>query len=434
MTIISSQHWRDALSIYRHPRVVAMLFLGFAAGLPYLLLFSTLTAWLTDVGLAIAEIGFFGWIGITYSIKVFWAPVVDQTRLPLLHLLGQRRSWMLLGQIGITVGLLSLSVIDPLQATTAFAVTAVLTAFASATHDISVDAYRIEAVDDHWQGAMTAAYQTGYRIALLVAYSGALVLAEWQTWTFAYQAMAALMLTGFVTVWLIDEPHHPARSMLDETQPASASISRFTRLTAWLRRAVIAPLADFFQRQSWQQALLVLSLVGLYRASDIVMGGMANPLYLDLGFTKTELAAVSGVYGLIMTLMGAAVGGVIIVRYGIGRPLFVGALLVAATNLLFAVLAEAGDSLRLLTLVISMDNFTGGFAVSAFIAYLSSQTNQAFTATQYALFSSLMTLPAKTLAGFSGVIVASVGYTWFFIYAALLGLPAIALSYYYRHR
>ena len=427
--VSNTRDWRTALGVYRHPQVFVMLMLGFAAGLPFLLLFSTLTAWLTEAGLPITEIGFFGWIGITYSIKVFWAPWVDQWRLPLLNTwLGQRRSWMLVGQLGIMLGLSGMSVTDPVEALNLFAAFALLTAFASATHDISVDAYRIEAAADHWQGAMTASYQTGYRIALLVAYSGALVIAEWQSWTFAYQVMASLMLVGIVTVLVTTEPTQHAK-----IRPSAMSLTSgnaHNNTGNWLRYAVIAPLADFFQRQPIKQALLILGLVGCYRASDIVMGGMANPLYLELGFSKTELATISGVYGLIMTLVGAGIGGLVIVRYGIARPLLLGAVCVALTNVLFTVLATADTSLALLTVVISMDNFTGGFAVSAFIAYLSSLTNREFTATQYALFSSLMTLPAKFIAGFSGLIVAEFTYTWFFIYAALLGLPAIGLTLY----
>ncbi len=433
--------WSEALFVYTRPRVVAMLFLGFAAGLPLLLVFSTMSAWLRELEVSRSAIGFFGWIGITYSVKFFWAPVVDRLELPLLkRLIGKRRSWMCVGQLGIMLGLVMMALIDPREHLLVFAALAVLVAFSSATQDISIDAYRIEAVVPEYQGAMSANYILGYRLAMLVAGAGALYLAELTDWSTAYLCMAALMLIGIVTVLFIDEPEvgeaeqtqtmeraviHSVMPHLDLDAPLNSSWAKVRR---WFTVAVLCPFIDFFQRNG-RFALTILLLISLYRLSDITMGIMANPFYLDLGFSKIEIAQIGKVFGLFMTIAGAFVGGIVVVRYGVYRPMMVGAVLVSLTNVLFAWLANLGPETYGLAVVISADNFSGGFATSAFIAYLSGLTNRAYTATQYALFSSLMTLPGKFLSGFSGVIVDAIDYPLFFIYAALMGIPAIYLAW-----
>jgi len=415
-----------------------MIFLGFSAGLPFLLVFSTLSAWLTDAGLSRTLIGYFSWIGITYSIKVFWAPVIDRLPLPLLtRLLGKRRSWMLLAQIGIALGLVGMALSNAQTDLTQIALFALFVAFSSATQDITIDAYRIEAVDKALQGAMAATYVLGYRLALLAAGAGAFYLAEFLSWPVAYLGMAALMLVGVVTTFVIKEPEVPDSAATRQLEARVESLigiensqhSVTTRFAAWFSDAVISPFVDFFSRNG-RFAVTVLLLIGLYKVSDITMGVMANPFYLDLGFSKTQIADVTKIFGFFMTITGAALGGLLIVRYGIMRPLLLGAVMVALTNLLFAVLAVSQPDIRLLALVISADNLSGGIATSVFIAYLSSLTNTAYTATQYALFSSLMTLPAKLLGGFSGVIVDGYGYPWFFIYASATGIPAILLVIY----
>jgi len=414
--------WREALLVYARPKVVAMVFLGFAAGLPFLLVFSTLSAWLRDEGLSRSVIGFFSWVGITYSIKVFWAPVIDRLALPgLTRWLGRRRGWMLLAQFGIAAGLTGMALANPHTELTTIALLAVLVAFSSSTQDIVIDAWRIEAEADEYQGAMAASYVFGYRLALLVAGAGAFYIAEFESWRSAYLTMAALMGIGIATTLLVDEPRHaptPGGPATDQPLPA--------RLARWGKTAVVDPFVDFFHRNG-RMALLILAVIGLYKLSDITMGVMANPFYLDLGFSKTEIANVTKIYGFFMTIAGAALGGILVTRYGIMRPLLLGAVMVAGTNLLFALLARSEPSLPLLATVISADNLSGGLATSAFIAYLSSLTNQAYTATQYALFSSLMTLPAKFLGGFSGIVVDAHGYEFFFVYAAAIGTPAILL-------
>lgn len=415
--------WREAIMVYKHPRVIAIFFLGFAAGLPLLLVFSTLSAWLSDMNIARSTIGFFGWVGITYSVKVFWAPIVDRIKIPYLTaLLGQRRSWMLLAQIMIALGLLLMASVNPSQQLVLLALVSVGVAFSSATQDISLDAYRIEAAVPEYQGAMSASYIFGYRVALLVSGAGALLIAQDWSWSTAYLSMSSLMLVGVVTVLLIDEPQ------LSHQDSYHSEGSYWQRAIYWFKQAVIAPFVDFFQRNG-KFALTILCLIAIYRLSDITMGIMANPFYLELGFTKGDIAKVGKLYGFVMTLVGAFIGGLMVVRYGLFRPLIAGAILVAATNILFAQLSLVGADISWLTVVISADNVSGGFANSAFIAYLSSLTNRAYTATQYALFSSLMTLPGKFISGFSGIIVDASSYFHFFIYAALLGIPAIILSY-----
>jgi PAT family beta-lactamase induction signal transducer AmpG len=402
-----------------------MIFLGFAAGLPFLLVFSTLSAWLRDEGLTRSVIGFFSWVGITYSIKVFWAPVIDRLPLPWLTArLGRRRSWMLLAQLGIAAGLAGMAMSDPHTELTLIAILAVLVAFSSSTQDIVVDAYRIEAAETEYQGAMAATYVFGYRLALLAAGAGAFYIAEFQSWRTAYLAMAALMGVGIATTLTISEPQQRDGTTKPGGIPADSPLP--ARLARWFKASVIDPFVEFFTRNG-KLALLILLIIALYKLSDITMGVMANPFYLDLGFSKTDIANVTKVYGFFMTIAGAALGGILVTRYGIMRPLLLGAVMVAATNLLFAVLASVQPDLSLLAMVISADNLSGGLATSAFIAYLSSLTNQAYTATQYALFSSLMTLPAKLLGGFSGVIVDARGYEFFFVYAAAIGTPAVLL-------
>lgn len=430
--------WAEALRVYGQPRVLGMIFLGFSAGLPFLLVFSTLSAWLHDEGTSRTLIGFFSWIGITYSIKVFWAPVIDRLPLPgLTRLLGKRRSWMLLAQIGIAAGLLGMALTDVQADLTGLVGFALLVAFCSATQDITVDAYRIEAVEKELQAAMAATYVFGYRLALLAAGAGAFYIAEFSSWPVAYTSMAALMGVGIVATLVIREPqvHIPAGTReLEQRVEVSIGVrgqghGLLQRLAVWFSDAVVSPFVDFFTRNG-RLALVILALIGVYKLSDITMGVMANPFYLDLGFSKTEIADVTKIFGFFMTIGGAALGGVLVVRHGIMRPLLLGAALVASTNLLFALLAVSEPNLWFLAMVVSADNLSGGIATAVFIAYLSSLTNSAYTATQYALFSSLMTLPAKLLGGLSGIIVDGHGYAVFFIYAALVGLPAILLVWY----
>ena len=426
--------WREAFLLYGKPKVVTMFFLGFAAGLPLLLVFSTLTAWLRDMEISRTAIGFFGWVGITYSVKVLWAPVVDRIGLPLLtSKFGQRRGWMLFAQFGIAAGLILMASIDPQSSLTFVALAAVLVAFSSATQDIAIDAFRIESAVPEYQGSMSAMYIFGYRLAMLVAGAGALYIAEFVNWQMAYFCMAALMLVGVVTVLIVSEPERQISDLTLELEHKLGSKLHLEgagilwRISVWFLSAVVSPFVDFFQRNG-KFALLILAFIGFFRVSDIVMGIMANPFYLDLGFTIKQIADIGKVFGFFMTIFGTFLGGLLVARFGLFGPLLAGAVLVATTNLLFALLAGIGPDIGWLALVISADNLSAGFSNAAFIAYLSSLTNRAYTATQYALFSSLMTLPGKFTSGFSGIIVDASGYSYFFTYAAIMGIPAILLS------
>jgi PAT family beta-lactamase induction signal transducer AmpG len=422
--------WMEALSAYRHPRVAAMLFLGFSAGLPFPLVFATLSALLNDAGIDKKTIGFFAWIGLTYSFKFVWAPLVDRLRLPLLgRLLGQRRSWMVLAQIGAAAGLFGMANLDPAADVQVFAWVALAVAFSSATQDITIDAWRIEAVEVRRQGAMAAAYNFGYRAAVLVGGAGALYLAEFYDWGIAYRVMALCMGVGLVTALLVGEPErHPDAATAEIEAGLAGGRGRgfFGRVHAWLAGAVVAPFVDFFRRNG-RFALVLLALILTFNISDRVLGIMANPFYLDLGFSKAEIASVAKVFGFAMTIVGAALGGVLVARYGTLRTMLLSAVLLALTNLMFAGLAVAGPQLDLLVFTISGDNLSAGLAGVAFIAYLSSLTNQAYTATQYALFSSLMSVVGKFISGWSGVVVEAWGYSSFFVYAACTGIPAILL-------
>ncbi len=443
--------WLAAFKAYFERRVLVLLLLGFSAGLPFLLVFSTLSAWLRDGDVSRSTIGFFSWIGITYSIKVFWAPVVDRLALPALNrILGQRRSWMLLAQIGIAGGLLGMSLVgihlteanQQAHTITMLALFALLVAFSSATQDIAIDAYRIEVAEASRQGVMSAAYIFGYRLALLVAGAGAFYIADFFSWSMAYLVMAGLVGVGVLAVLIAPKVDRKDSDTIDEslsevrwvTQAFRHKPQWYQTMARWFTYAVICPFTDFVRRHGmW--AMYLLLVVGLYRISDITMGVMANPFYIDMGFSKSEIASVSKVFGFFLTMIGSAFGGLIVVKYGLLRPLLLGSGLVAITNLLFAGMAWfETPSLTMLAVVIGADNFSGGLANVAFIAFLSSLTSRSFTATQYALFSSLMTLPGKYIGGYSGVFVDLYGYEWFFIYASVIGVPAFVIVWWLLKR
>jgi PAT family beta-lactamase induction signal transducer AmpG len=437
--------WRAAWRVYAQPSVARMLLLGFSAGLPLLLVFGTLSFWLREAGVDLKTIGFVSWVAGVYAFKWAWAPLVDRLPLPLLHrLFGRRRSWLLLAQIVVAGGLVGMAFTDPAQDLQRLVSLALLVAFASATQDIALDAYRIESATLEQQAALAAAYQTGYRVAMIWAGAGALWIAarfdasessyEQAPWMIAYCTMAASMAVGVLTTLIAPEPAPRARVATPANEAAIAAWlaarptmpRAWARAAAWINSAIVSPFVDFFARYRWQ-ALLVLLLIATYRMSDVVMGVMANPFYRDLGFTKDEIAAVSKVYGVIMTLAGAFLGGLVAPRVGVLRVLMAGALLSAATNLLFAWLATRGHDLHFLIFAISADNLAAGLASSAFIAYLSGLTNVAYSATQYALFSSVMLLLPKFLAGFSGMAVEAIGYSQFFVATAALGLPVLLI-------
>ena len=424
--------WRDAWHVYLEPASWRMLFLGFSAGLPLLLVLGTLSFRLREAGIDRSTIGFLSWVGLVYGFKWMWAPLVDRLSLPLLtKLLGRRRSWLMFAQCLVIVGLVGMGWGDPQRNLEPVVWCALLVAFGSATQDIALDAFRIESADTQRQAALAATYQTGYRLAMIWAGAGVLWVAarasvvpvasadavanvyQHLSWQTAYWVMAASMSVGLLTV-------------LFSAEPVAIKLPPARNAKEWLQSALVEPFADFIRRYQGQ-AVIILLLIAIYRISDVVMGIMANPFYVDMGYTKDEVAAVSKVFGVIMTLVGAFIGGILSMRLGVMRILMLGAVLSAATNLLFAWLAGIGHDLTALIWVVSADNLASGIASAAFIAYLSGLTNVNYSATQYALFSSMMLLAPKWLAGFSGVYVDAHGYAAFFNSTALLGVPVLLL-------
>ena len=417
--------WLASWRVYLQPASLRMLLLGFSAGLPLLLVLGTLSFRLREAGIDRSTIGYLSWVGLAYGFKWVWAPLVDRMPIPFLtHRLGRRRSWLLLAQALVMLGLVGMALSDPAQTLGPVVWCALLVAVGSATQDIALDAFRIESADPTQQAALAASYQTGYRLAMIWAGAGVLWVAAWvqgenvvgylhAAWQTAYLVMALSMSVGMITVIMSQEP-----------SPAELPPAR--NVKEWLQGALIDPFADFIQRYKWQAAL-ILSLIAVYRISDVVMGIMANPFYVDMGYTKAEVATVTKVYGVLMTLLGAFVGGVMALRWGVMRILMLGALLSALSNLLFAWLAGHGHDVRALIAVVSADNLASGIASAAFIAYLSSLTNIKYSATQYALLSSMMLLLPKFIAGFSGDFVNAHGYADFFNATALLGMPVLIL-------
>ena len=498
-----SESWLSSLRIYAHPRVMAMLFLGFSSGLPLLLIFGTLSLWLREAGVDRAEVTYFSWAALGYSFKFVWAPLIDKLPLPWLsQKLGQRRGWLLLSQFAVVAAISLMAHSDP--ATPAglswMAVAAVMLGFSAATQDIVIDAYRIEAMDKDLQASMAATYIAGYRIGMLTSGAVALYLAVWfgstgeayayAAWKWTYLCMAGAMSVGIITTLVIDEPvarrtsgyFHGAvdyarfvglfavfvaafvgvfvllsdavaglKALLTGEAGSHAALAGFIaealRLAVALavalaavwtsvrlglvsremvRDTYVAPVADFFSRYH-KVAVLILLLVGFYRVSDIVLGVISNVFYHDMGFSKEAIATVTKVFGIWMTILGGFLGGLLTMRYGVIRILMLGAVMTVLTNLAFILLAQAPGDLMLLYLVIGADNLTAGLASAAFVAYLSSLTSLSFTAMQYAIFSSLMTLFPKLLGGYSGQIVNAVGYTHFFLGASLIGVPVFLL-------
>ena len=408
--------WLKIFSHLKNKKLLTMFLLGFSAGLPLLLVFTTLSAWLRDENIVRSTIGFFGWVTIFYGLKFLWAPLIDSIKLPLIHnILGKRRSWLLLTQISIGIFLYLLATISPnSESLITFAICALFVSFFSASQDIVVDAYRIEIAPVESQGILTAGYQFGYRVAILVSGAGALYIADSYTWEISYKVMSSLMLIGIITTLMSSEPSEH-KFKIDKSDNLIVAVF-------W------APIKDFFSR--YKNAILILIFIGVYRLSDLSMAVMANPFYLDIGFTLSQIATVTKVFGIAMTLIGAFFGGIIVLRYGVKQPLFYGSIMIALTTLMFVIQSIFGNNMNLFILTIALDNFTGGFAGTVFIAYLSSLTDPKYTATQYALFSSLMLVPGKFLSGFSGLIVDNFGYSELFLISASLGIPAIIISYY----
>ena len=487
-TVGRADSWQETLALLLSGRSLRMLLLGFSSGLPILLVFSTLSVWLIKAGVQRDVVTFFSWAGIAYGFKFVWSPLIDRIPLPFLaQRFGHRRAWLLVSQLCIMAAILFTAATDPATSLVWTAVGAVAIGFTSATQDIVIDAYRIESAPPRMQAFLSAAYVAGYRVAMLTAGAGSLWFAAWlgaetydpETWTTVYRIMAGFMLIGILATLLSPEPEVGGDVATDKVvqlklflafiagvagliamfnlfPDTPKDLGPFTKLffntarlfvslgaaglvlyclaklrfvpAAEARKSYVEPFTDFVARYG-KAAVVILALIGIYRIADIVMGAVANVFYLEMGFDIAQIATYSKFYGLVATIAGGFLGGILASRIGVMRGLFIGALLAAASNLLFAYLATQDANVNLLIAVITADNLSAGFAVASFVAYLSALTSVTFTATQYALFSSIMLLVPKALAGYSGSIVSATGYPGFFIITALLGLPVLFLVY-----
>jgi PAT family beta-lactamase induction signal transducer AmpG len=409
--------WLDSLRIYREKRLVAILLMGFASGLPLPLTFATLSYWLSEVGVSRTAIGLFVLVGFSYNYKFLWSPILDRVPIPwATRRLGRRRSWALLIQALLIVAIVLLGRTDPRADLALTAMLAALVAFLSASQDIVIDAFRIELLTAEEQGAGAAATQWGYRFGLLAAGAGALYAAEFGGWRFAYGVMAALMGVGMVTVLLTREPV-PADAV--PRAPGEGVVAR-------LREAVLLPFVDLVRRKGW---LAILIFIVLYKLGEAMAGAMANPLYQQLGFSKLEVANIAKLVGFAATLAGVAIGGVVVARRGILQALLLGGVLQMLSNLMYVAQVLAGHSNAMLAVSIFTENLTNGMGSAAFVAYLSSLCSLAFTATQYALFSSLAALPTRLLSAPSGWLVDQLDWIPFFVLTTVAALPGILMLF-----
>ncbi len=409
-------------------KLITISLLGFTSGLPYMLVFVTLGTWLAVLDLDIATIGFFAWIVLTYSIKFLWSPLVDNFSIPFFKSYGNRKSWIICMQILIIFFLLLISITNPLDNIRLFALCAFFVAFFGSIQDIAIDAFRIELTSIDEQGNLAASYQFGYRIAILVATSGGLILASNTSWSFVYQLMAILMLFGIAGLSLTEENKNLA--LKKEFNPLN------------LRASLWNPLKDFFNRFGFFVALLLLSIISTYRLTDIMTGQIINPFYIQMGFTLEEIGFVVKTTALAASIFGFFIGGKLIKSIGVNNSLLIGAFLVMITNLFFAYIAISDKSLILLSSVVALDSMAAGIVGTVNITFLTSLVSKEYTAVQYALFTSFMMLPGKILAGFSGVLINALGgiygegYGWmsFFIFTSILTIPSILLIWFYKNK
>lgn len=417
--------------VYLQPAVIRLFFLGFASGLPILLVFSSLSVWLREAGVERATIGFFSWVSLAYAFKWAWAPAADRVDIPVLtKLVGRRRSWLLVVQISLVASIAFMAFINPQENLYLMSIAALLVAFFSASQDIVIDAFRIESGTQEQQAAMAATYQIGYRLAMIFASAGSLLFADYfqqgmgydlLSWRYTYLIMAGAMLMGIATTLLSPEP--------DLARVSTTKVANRQSILVKIKYAFIEPILDLLARYKWQAVTLIV-LICTYRIADIVLGVMSNVFYIDMGYSKTEIGTASKVYGLLMTLTGALVSGALVNRYGVLKILLLGAVFSAITNFFFITLSQSEHSLPLLYAVISVDNFSAGIAATSFIAFMSMLANKEFTATQYAWLSSAMLLFPKALGGFSGVWLEQLGFTYFFTLTAIMGIPAcLAILY-----
>jgi MFS transporter, PAT family, beta-lactamase induction signal transducer AmpG len=479
------------LSIFTKKEVMIMGGLGFSAGLPIMLVFSTLSVWLVKAGVERSTVTLFSWAGFAYSFKFLWSPIVDKFQIPLLHKIGHRKSWLLITQILIFFSIILTSYSDPQNNLKFMAFAIVLIAFFSATQDIVIDAFRIESAPEKKQGPLASMYLAGYRIAMIVSGAGSLWLAsimsdenyQTEVWKNVYQIIGFFMIIGFISTALCKEPTNNKVKKINYKNQLKFTFSTILSILIFFvfflsipevkvlnhfynffynifkiifsfgvalisllilekinflpkkqsREIFINPIIDFFKRYK-KIALMILLLIGLYRIADVVMGVMANIFYLEKGYEIKDIATFSKFFGLIATILGGILGGTFAMKFGTYKSLLIGAITAALTNVLFAFLAIIEKNLFYLATIIIADNLASGFAGAAFVVYLSSLTSIKFTATQYALFTSLMLFIPKLIAGYAGGIVDVIDYPSFFIFTAVLGFPVIFLIIFLNKR
>ncbi len=478
------------LKIFFSKESLLMGGLGFSAGLPLMLVFSTLSVWLVKAGIQRSTVTLFSWAGFAYTFKFLWSPIIDNYQLPIIKKLGHRKSWLILIQILLILAICSASFSNPNNNLNYMAFSIVLIAFFSATQDIVIDAFRIESAPEKKQGALSAMYLAGYRLAMIFSGAGSLWLASYlgaenydlNVWQKVYRIISCFMLVAIFCTLMLKEPNIKKKSIKSSDQlkftfstiisivifficflnfPEIKNLNNFYNflfnilkilfsfgcalLTLLILEKVqllpkkhaskvfLNPITDFLSRYK-KLALTILILIGLYRIADVVMGVMANIFYLEKGYSIKDIATFSKFFGLIATIIGGFLGGLFSIRFGTYNSLFFGAIIAALTNVLFAVLAIIDQNIFFLALIITADNVASGFAGAAFVVYLSSITSIKFTATQYALFSSLMLFVPKLIAGYAGSLVDFMGYPQFFIFTAILGLPVIFLIKYLKRQ
>ena len=404
------------LLLYLQPRLIIIFVMGFASGLPLALSSATLSFWLAEAGIALTAIGLFALVGTPYNFKFLWAPFIDRIPVPLLtRLLGRRRSWMLVIQTGLMASIAALGFSQPEQTPLLTAVCALAVAFFSASQDIVIDAYRIEILDSKEQGAGAAMTQAGYRLGAIVAGAGALFLADRIDWSIVYQVMAALVAVGMAAAILAPDP---------DKRRSDAGVSH---VGSGFRSMLVDPFLEFFQRISVKTAVIILAFILLYKLGDAYAGVMAYPFYYQMGFTKSEVAMVSKIFGVIATVLGVFIGGMIVRRYGIQKSLLGCGLLQMLSNLMYAAQTVMGHDVQFLYLTIGIENLSGGMGSSAFVAYLSVLCNTAHTGTQFALFTSFMAFGRTLISSSSGWLVALTGWFDFFVISTFIALPGLLL-------
>ena len=429
-------NWITACRVYLNPRVLSMLFLGFSSGLPFGILAEPLTAWLFDSGVTKTSIGLFALVSLPYSLKFLWAPLIDSTNIPMItSWFGRRRGWALVTQLALLIAIIGLAFADPLQNLFMVAIFALGVAFASASQDVVLDAYRIEILETKSLAAGAAMLVFGWRFGQVGGAAAGLILADIFSWPLVFLGMASLTIIGMITVIINPEPKNNSihqgpelRAGLMRNHPESASFSNiYFKFVAWIYNALVSPFVDFISRNGW---FAVLAFIMLYKLGDAILAVMKVPFFLELGFTKTEIAGVAKLFGFNAIILGGIFGGIILAKIGILRGLFVCGILMASSNLIFIVQAFVGHDLSCLAFTIAIENITTGMGTTAFVAYLSSLCNMAYTATQYALLTSLMAFSRTIVSSGAGWFAEQLDWVPFFILTTLIAIPALIILKY----